>query len=76
MRWNSDDELMSYPSDMSQAQKTKTQKNQKNRNHKKSAQVRHYLDERRSSGIGGTEDIDLLGRELIMDVTSAVVSSD
>jgi hypothetical protein len=30
----------------------------------------------RSSGIGGTEDIDLLGRGLIMDVTNAVVSSD
>jgi hypothetical protein len=38
MRWNSDDEL-SYPSDMSQAQKTKTQKIRKTEITKKSAQV-------------------------------------
>jgi hypothetical protein len=62
---------------MNQAQKTKTQKNQKTRNHKKKRTgFFTTLTNGRSSGIGGTEDIDLVGRGLNMDVTNAVVSSD
>jgi hypothetical protein len=77
MRWNFDDELMSYPSDMSHAQKTKKAKKSENqKSQKKGAGFFTTSTDGRTSGIGGTEDIDLLGRGLNMDVTNAVVSSD
>lgn len=77
MRWNFDDELMSCPSDMSHAQKPKTQKKiRKPEIIKKAPGFFTPSTDGRTFGIGGTEDIDLLGSGLNMDVTNAVVSSD
>jgi hypothetical protein len=77
MRTKLEDALMSYPSDMSHAQKSKIQKIRKPEiTKKKRTGSFTTLTNGGSSGIGGTEDIDLLSRGLNMDVTNAVVSSD